>query len=89
MTKAEENQKLNTTPSKSRLSALLCAIGLHAWKEQRTIEWRHEYTTLFFKGDVCQRCGKHRFDPAKVTQGLPQGYEVMGLKTKEVADCEM
>jgi hypothetical protein len=78
MTKAEENQKLKTGLSKSRLSAWLCAIGLHDWKEQRTIEWRHEYSTLFFDGDVCQRCGKHRCDPAKVTQGLPQDYKVLG-----------
>ena len=58
---------------------ILCAIGLHKWKEQRTIEWKMEYVVAYLEGDVCSNCGKHRCDPAKVTEGLPQNYKVIGL----------
>ena len=57
---------------------MLCAIGLHKWKEQRTVEWRLEYGTLFFTGDVCQRCGKHKVNPRRLPDGLPPGYVVLG-----------
>ena len=61
------------------LGDILCAIGLHKWKEQRTIEWKMEYVVAYLEGDVCSKCGKHRCDPAKVTEGLPQNYKVIGL----------
>ena len=58
---------------------ILCSLGLHKWKEQRTIEWKMEYVVAYIEGDVCSRCGKHKCDPAKVTEGLPQNYKVIGL----------
>ncbi|MCK5607390.1 hypothetical protein KAR91_36235 [Candidatus Pacearchaeota archaeon] len=63
------------------MKGVLCWIGLHSWKEQLTVEWHYEYGgILFFTGDVCQRCGKHKHDPAKYTEGLPQNYTVLGVK---------
>lgn len=61
------------------LSDILCAFGFHKWKEQRTIEWKMECVTAYLEGDVCSNCGTHRDDPAKVTEGLPQDYKVIGL----------
>ena len=58
---------------------ILCALGLHKWKEKRTIEWKMEYVTAYLEGDVCQKCGKHRCDPATDTEGLPQNYKVIGI----------
>lgn len=64
----------------SRLSALLCAIGLHAWKEQRTIERKMGFTTAYMEGDVCQRCGQHKRDPLKDIERLPYGFKVVEPK---------
>lgn len=45
---------------------ILCKIGIHKWEEKRVVEWRREYTTMSLDGDVCAKCGKHRYDPLKM-----------------------